>query len=259
MEENEKQEIVKEISDEVVKEVKRNMSKNKSFGNLFGLFKDIVTLVLVALIFIFGMKLYDGFKKNTTILDVEGHDLTLNNNGLLGFTVADFSDVIVGTATKKALLIVTEQELSVVSTITKAGLFELGVFSKNQSVTYYGTGQYTVDLSNLSIDNITLDNANYTVTVTVPHPTLHEVIINTSKTVFGDTEKGLLAFGDIKLTTEENNKIMDEAHNKLMTRGLEKDCMNKADELTKYVVRDLFEVAIADISKMYKINIEFIN
>lgn len=192
-----------------------------------------------------------------TVAPVEDHDLTLENNGIMGFTAADFEEVIVGAAEKKALLIVDEQELSVVSDITQAGFLNWNIFSKNQSVTFYGTGQYTVDLSDIKSSDISVDDDAHTITVKIPHVELHAVVLDPNKTVFGDTDKGLLAFGDIKLTAEQNNQIIAEGEAKLWDRGLESDLMDKADSFAKYVLRDFFETFTDEVSNTYKVKIEF--
>lgn len=256
MEEKDKQ-LAKEISEEVVSEIKKEMPKF-SLGRKYNLIKDVVSIVLILVVVVFGIKLYKSFEINKTeVAPVEEHDLTLENDGILGFTVADFEDAILGTASKKALLIVDEQELSVPSVITQTGLFNLGVFTKNQSVTYYGIGQYTVNLETITKDSISVDEESNTVIVKVPHPELHNVIFDTKKTVFGSSEKGLLAFGEIKLTVEEQNKVEQEAVKKLEERALESDCVEKANKYAMYVLRDFFEVAIGEVTETYKIKIEF--
>lgn len=129
MEEKDK-ELAKEISEEVVKEIKKSMSK-KSFGSYFGIIKDIITIVLIVVVVVFGAKIYNGIKDGLEILEpVEGHDLTISNKGLLGYIAVDFEEAILGTAKKEELIVVDEQEISVVTTTTQAGLFKLGIFSK---------------------------------------------------------------------------------------------------------------------------------
>lgn len=251
--ENEK--LVNEISEKVIKGIKKDLPKGgKSFLSLM----DILKLGLIVMLVLWGYDFYKGYKFNTgTVEPVEDHDLTLENNGLLGFTAVDFENVILGAAEKKALLIVDEQELSVPSVIVKAGAFNWNILSKNQSVTYYGVGQYTVDLSKIKGSDITVNDDAHTVTVTIPHAELHNVFFDSNKTVFGDVEKGLLAFGDIKLTAEQYNAIEVEAVEKLTERASEEDCLTKADNFAKYVLRDFFETFTDEVSNSYKVKVEF--
>lgn len=255
MEENNK-ELAKQISDEVVKEIKKQTPKVSIFSKLT-IIKDIIMLVLIAVLVFYGVKLYKGINLDT--VSVEGHDLTLENHGILGFKATDFKEAILGTAKKEALLVVDEQEISVVTITTQTGLFNLGLFSKNQSVTFAGISQYVVDLSELNDDNITVDDDSHTVTVKVPHAKFHLVKIEPDKTMIADTEKGLLAFGDIKLTQEEQNKIHAEAEARLTQKATEEEPLKKADQYALYVLRDLFETSIGSITNSYKVKVEFMD
>ena len=258
MEEKDK-ELAKQISDEVVKEIKKELPK-KPIGRYYDIVKDLITVGLILVIVFFGIKLYKGFEMNTKILEpVEDHDLTIDNNGFLGYTAVDFENAVLGAAKKEALLVVDEQEISVVSTTTKAGLFNLGVFSKNQSVTFVGMSQYAVDLKKLTKENISVDNESHTVNVKVPHAEFHLVKIDHDKTIFADTEKGLLAFGDIKMTQEENNEIEKEATARLEEKAKEPEPMKRADQYALYVLRDLFETSINSVTNSYKVKVEFID
>ena len=259
MEENNKidqEKLANDISEKVTKEIKKNMPKT-SLSSRISLIKDIVLVALIIVGVIFAINFTNNMKMNTSIIDpVSDRDVTISNGGILGYKAADFEDAIIGSASKKADLIVDEQELSVVSTVTQTGLFNLGILSKNQTVTYYGTAQYTVDLSKFTKDNINVDMENHTITVRVPHPELHDIVFNPSKTVFGATEKGILAFGDIKMSQEESNKVEVEAVERLTARALEKDCMDKADKYALYAVRDFFESSITSITNSFKVKVE---
>lgn len=258
MEEKDK-ELAKEISNEVVKGIKKQLPK-KTLGSYFDIAKDIITIGLILVVVVFAIKINNKVENNTKVLDpVEDHDLTIKNHGIFGYTVADFESAILGTAQKEALLVVDEQEISIVTTTTKAGLFKLGIFSKNQSVTFVGISQYVVDLSKLTKDSLSLDDESRTLTVKVPHAQFNLVKIDHDKTVFADTEKGLLAFGDIKMTQEEVNQIEKEATARLEAKATETEPLRKADQYALYVLRDLFETAISSVSKSYKVKIEFID
>jgi hypothetical protein len=250
-------EMVKAVSDQVVEQMRKEFPKY-SFGRKYNIFKDFVSVVLIIGLVLGGFNWYRQYKRDTAILkSVEGYDLTVNNNGILGYTAVDFADVVVGSSQRQALLIVDEQELSVPSVITQAGLFKLGIFSKNQSVVYNGTAQYTIDLSKITADKIEVDAPNHTITVTVPYPQLHTVIFNPANTVFGDTEKGLLAFGDIKMTLQDSSAIEAEAITKLEEKANDPAILKKAEDYGRYALRDFYEAAIDSITQSYKVKIVF--
>lgn len=248
-------ELAKEISTEVVSQMKKSMPKT----SIFTMIKDLISIALIIVVVIFGVKIYNGlgFNGPKEVAPVEEHDVTLDNKGFLGFTVADFEDVVVGAATKEALLMVTEQEVSVVTTITQTGLFNWNVFTKNQPVTYYGDAEYTVNLKDITGQSISVDNDTNTVTIKVPHVEMHKVAFNPTKTKLGDPDKGLLAFGDIKLDQDQQKEVETGAIEKLTSRAKEADLMNKADEYAIYVLRDFFETAIGSVAKTYRVKIEF--
>ena len=259
MNENERtnEELAKAISNQVAEQIRKEMPKY-SFSRKYNIFKDFVSVVLIIGLVLGGYNWYRQYKRDTSILkSVEGYDLTLDNNGILGYTAVDFADVIVGSSTRQSLLIVDEQELSAPTVVTQAGLFKLGIFSKNQSVIYNGTAQYTVDISKITSDKIEVDAANHTITITVPYPELHAVIFNPANTVIGDTEKGLLAFGDIKMTLDQSKTVEAEAVEKLTEKANDEKCLAKAVEYGRYVLRDFYETAIEAITKSYKVKIVF--
>lgn len=231
--------------------------RNKVFS-IVNLIKDIVTLVLIIFLAIIGLKIYDGLKKNTDILKpVDNHDLTVENNGILGYKVVDFEDAILGASKRQSLLIVDEQDISLVTTTTQSGLFNLGIFSKNQSVTFIGKAQYTIDLSSITSNCISVDNTSRVVTIKVPHAQFHDVVIDYNQTKFSDTEKGLLAFGDIKMSQEQINEITKTAIEKLEEKASENEPLAKADQYGQYVLRDLYEKSISSVNSTYRVKIIF--
>lgn len=173
-------------------------------------------------------------------------------------TVTDFSEVVVEAAKQQALLVVDEQEMSVTSTITQEGFFEWELMKKTQMVTYYGTAQYTVDLSQLSSENIVYDEAKNVLVIYVPKTQMHAVVFDPGKTVVGDVEKGILAFGDIKLSQEQTQAVEEEAMTMLTEAAKESECMDKADKYALYVLREIFEATVEQVDETTKVEIRYI-
>ena len=99
----EKPEIEKDIQETVEKAVKKTMVKNNIINNVFDWILKIA--LIIGLIFI-----YQQVKpKNPDVKPVDGYDMTIENNGIFGFTAADFEEVSLGQATRQHLLIVNEQ------------------------------------------------------------------------------------------------------------------------------------------------------
>lgn len=192
-----------------------------------------------------------------SVKPVEEADLTLDNDGALGYTAADFQNAVLGGASEHQELIVFEQELSVPTTITKAGLGNLAIFSKMKSVTYYGRGVYTVDLSRMDSEHIRVDEKAMTVTIVIPHTVLQYVNAELDKTEFEETDKGLLAFGEIKLTPEETKlletTVMDTMREKLDSQEM----YDEADRFAILKTWEIFQPLITAVSPLYKVETVF--
>ncbi|MEE3486498.1 MAG: DUF4230 domain-containing protein [Bulleidia sp.] len=217
---------------------------------------SIITIVLIAVILCLGAYKLDVFKDNNTgVEQVEGHDVTLDNNGIFGFKAVDFQDAVLGKSQQETKLIVEEQEASVPATITNTGFLNLNITTKTQNVTIYGTGEYTIDLSKITADDVTLNEDTYTVTIAVPYPELNNVIFNSDKTVIGDTERGWLAFGDIKMTAEETQQFELEAQQKLTDALSEQACYDEAVRFAKLSAYEVYQPVISAVSPAYKVTI----
>ena len=120
----------------------------------------------------------------------------------------DFGDVILGESAQQKELIVMKQDAEVPATIKKSGFLDFQAFEKSQVVIYHGHAQYTVDLSEITEDDVIIDDDANTITIMIPKPSL-EVIYEPEHTQIYDESRGLLAFGDIEFTAEEtkNNEM----------------------------------------------------
>lgn len=221
----------------------------------------IAFLIVVAIILCGGFYLHQRIEANKgRVTPVADHDLTLANNGIFGYKVADFSKVILGKAEQQTNLEVETRKASVNITSTDAGLFRLKIFSKKQLVTVHGTGIYTVDLSRITADSISLDEKTYTVTLRIPHATISKdtgVSWNPEDTEIGDIERGWLGFGDMKMNAEQQKKFETEAKERLYAELSSTDNMNTADEFAVLSVTNVFQPVVESVSPAYKLKVEF--
>ena len=220
LQEQELQSIIEQSVDDAVKRAFKKYGR-VSWRSLLSPRRLLSFLVILAVLGS-GIWLYERNRANEPVAPVEDHDLTLENDGIFGFKAADFEEPILGEATRQRQLIAEEQEVYVNTTITDTGLFNLGVFNKQQALTIHGTGQYTID--RLSRSDISLNEQTYELTIRIPHAELHDTIFDPAQTEIGDTKNGWLAFGSIKLDAEQQTyrsemeastdkrKIFDIAH-----------------------------------------------
>ena len=188
---------------------------------------------------------------------VEGHDLTLENFGIFGYTAVDFQEAVLGDSSKLKKLEVYKQEITDATTTTDTGLFNLAVFTKNQVITYKGTAVYTVDLSKLKDSDIVLDEENKIVTIYIPHAEQEDINILEKDINYGDTERGLLAIGDIKMTAQDLGKIQAGAREKMQQKLDEQKVLETADRFAKLAVWELYSPIIKGVAKNYSLEVEF--
>ncbi|MBO4235459.1 MAG: DUF4230 domain-containing protein [Firmicutes bacterium] len=173
----------------------------------------------------------------------------------VGFTAVDFQDAILGEAVGHSELIVMEEPMQLSTTLLKEGPWEWEVFRRAKNITYYGTGVYTVDLSKLAASQIKVDDANKKVTVTVPSAKLQYVNPDYEKIEFEDTDKGLLAFTDIKLTAEEQATLENSVLEEMRTHLSSPDLMASANEFAKMKIWELFQPLVTSVSPEYKVEV----
>ncbi|MDO4500541.1 MAG: DUF4230 domain-containing protein [Erysipelotrichaceae bacterium] len=174
-----------------------------------------------------------------------------------GYTAVDFKNAVLGEASQHQELIVMEQPLVIDTTITKAGLGNLAIFSKTKEISYAGTGVYTVDLKDIDEDHIRVDEEEKTVTIYINHTVLQYVNISYDEMKFEDTEKGLLSFGDITLTMEQQNELEKSVQSSMRETLLQETLLNQADEFAKMKCWEVFQPLISAVSPEFVVEIEF--
>lgn len=174
----------------------------------------------------------------------------------LGYNKIDFSNAVLGESRKKSDFVVLEQDITVTTRVSQA-LANLALFEKSQTILSYGTGVYTVDLSELSADDITVDETLATVTIRIPHPTLAYVTVDLEKTEYDDTKKALFAFGDIKLTNEQTNLLEQNIDDAMRAELATDEMQEKADAHALSQTQKLFEPVVQSVAPDYIVIMEF--
>lgn len=251
----------KDIQNEIAKAEKRGRRKGwlariRSF--LVGILCGFLILTLVTS-YLHGISALNAFKSFfSREAAVEGHDLTLENHGFFGYTVADFAEAVLGKEEQLKKLEVYSREVTDVATITQAGLGRIKAFSKYQYITYHGTATYTVDLSKLSKKNISLDEDSKTVTITVPKAVLEPINIPSENIEIGEVQKNtIFAFGDIKLKPDEQAKVETEAKNRMIEKLEKENVAADATAVAEHVIWELFQPLVSGVSPEYSLKIAF--
>ena len=152
---------------------------------------------------------------------------------------------------------VYSRDVSDVATLTQTGLFKIKAFSKYQLITYNGKAVYTVDLSGLTAGDITLDEETKTVTMKVPAPALEPINIPSENIQFGEVEKEAFAFGNIKLTPEQQAEVETQAKERILKRLEEENVIEDARAAAEHSIWEIFQPMISNLSSKYKLKVEF--
>ena len=172
-------------------------------------------------------------------------------------TVADFKDPIILAHGKDARLIVYTAELSEVVSMADEGWGGFKWNSTYQEAKYFGQAEYTVDLSQLSEEDFIVNNEQNILTVRIPYAVLSPINILNDKTQFKDTEKGWLGPKEVKMTSEELNKIMLEIEEKMKAQLIDENIMAKANEEAKVVVAELLTATIQAVDPEFSVVVVF--
>lgn len=250
------------------KDIKQELRKAERKGRRKGWFARIRTFfvgIIVGMLilttftaYMHGLAVKDAFRALfTTETAVEDRDLTLINHRIFGYKAADFAEAVLGDEEQLKKLEVYSREVSDVSTLTQAGLFKIKAFSKYQLITYNGKAIYTVDLSGLKADDITLDEETKTVTIKVPAPVLEPINIPSENIQFGEVEKEAFAFGNIKLTPEQQAEVETQAKERMLQKLEDEKVIEDAKIAAEHSIWEIFQPVIANLSSRYKLKIEF--
>ena len=172
-------------------------------------------------------------------------------------TVADFKDPIILAHGKDARLIVYTAELSEVVSMADEGWGGFKWNSTYQEAKYFGQAEYTVDLSQLSEKDFIVNNEQKILSVRIPYAVLSPINILNDKTQFKDTEKGWLGPKEVKMTSEELNKIMLEIEEKMKAQLIDENIMAKANEEAKVVVAELLTATIQTVDPEFTVVVVF--
>ena len=228
--------------------------------SLFGLLRTILFLAMLAGVCWIGYRIYSlsedarGFLERD--IPVEERDLTLENNGVLGYTAVDFQEAILGRSEQMKKLEVYKQEVTDAAQLSQTGLGNLKVFSKTQLITYHGTATYTVDLSKLSEEDITLDEETQTIHLVIPHAAMEPINIPEDAIEFGDVSHGLLARKEMDIEPEDMSKIQKEARARMEAKLQETDAQEEADRFAKMSVWEIYQPIINKVTSGYSLEVE---
>lgn len=168
-------------------------------------------------------------------------------------TVADFREPILITHKKDSRLIVHTAHMSETISIASEGLGGWEWTSAYQDIVYEGDAQYTVDLSQLSDGDFTVNNELKTLTVRIPYAVLAPINIPADQIKFRDVKKGWAAPKDIKLTAQESAQLMIQVSNQMKAKLLDDNIIAVANENAKIVVAELLKATVQAVDPEFTV------
>lgn len=173
---------------------------------------------------------------------------------IMGYNDVEITQAILGEVRDRDQLIVMEQDIEVQTEISRT-LANIPLFEKTKTIYSYGTGAYGIDLSALTEGAITYDHDREEVILRIPHAMLAYVDPDFSKTKFGDTEKALLAFGELKMTQEQENVVNKEIEDAMWHKLSTGNRLAVADLKAVQRVKSLLGPIVNGINDDYKLKI----
>ena len=168
-------------------------------------------------------------------------------------TAVDFQEPIILAHGKESRLIVHSAQLAETVSFADEGWGSFKWNSTYQKAEYHGVAEYTVDLSQLSGEDFTVNNELKTLTVRIPYAVLSPITILHDKTQFFDPEKGWAGPKTVKLTAEENNAVMAEVKEKMKAQLIDNNIIAQANEDAKTVVADLLAATVHSIDPEFTV------
>ncbi|MEW8954951.1 DUF4230 domain-containing protein [Clostridium sp.] len=107
-------------------------------------------------------------------------------------------------------------------------LFDMEIFTKLQTIHFFGTGIYSIDLSNISDENFKVDKYEKNLTLEVPKPKIKSINIEDSKTLYESPTLGILRFGDVTLTPKEYEVLITHVKEKMSSRLMDGEIYDEA-------------------------------
>lgn len=219
------------------------------------MFRGIVLIaILIAVLFLLP-KIKDAMTPDINI-DMPDSLNALLPDEKMGYSQIDYSDAVLGESRTKSDFVVLEQDVEVSTRVSQA-LANLALFEKSQVIRSFGTGVYTVDLSKLSADDVTFDQKLNLVTIVIPHAALSYVTVDVEKTEFEETKKALFAFGEIKLTNEQQNILEQDIQTAMQEQLESSDMLAKADVAALSQVLHLLEPVVKTLDPEVILNVAF--
>ena len=218
---------------------------------------SILKIILAIFLFLGCMVL---FKSCTSIKEPEFNfdwvNELLNIDPIMGYKDEEVIDILIGENRETKELKVMEQDFEDVHEVTSAFL-NLEIFRKTQKIHYFGTASYTVDLNEISEEDIIIDKEAKTITIVIPHAEMDQLSIDYEKTILEEVDHELLGWGDISMTMEQFTVFQQNMQSSLEKAAKDKKFYDEADKKAEKAVLEIYQKALKELNPEYSIKVVF--
>lgn len=166
-------------------------------------------------------------------------------------------ETLISKIQQKQELVTMEMEMSE-KVVLDDSWGNLSIFKKVQNIDFTGTGTYSIDLSSLKPENIDFQNNNKNVVIKIPAPSVKAITLDESKTIYETPDKGILRFGEIKLTPAESQIMTKSVKEKMSKKMEEPEYYNQAKSVSEQTLKNLVQSILdTDYKNKYTIDISF--
>ncbi|MDD2294745.1 MAG: DUF4230 domain-containing protein [Eubacteriales bacterium] len=191
-----------------------------------GCLMPLTIAVLAFLLLVSSLYLFPQFKASLGLKDLPTSFDEMRADKVMGYKTIEIRDSLLSESRRAEYLVVMEQDVSVDIEVSQM-LWNISLFEKTKVIHAYGIGVFGIDLTDLKQEAIQVDHNIREVVLTLGETKLLYVENDHEKTTYEETEHALFAFGEIRLTAEQQtvvNKEIQDAMKEalaLVSTGLE--------------------------------------
>jgi hypothetical protein len=227
--------------------------RRKTFGaRQSGCLMPLTIAVLAFLLLVSSLYLFPQFKASLGLKDLPTSFDEMRADKVMGYKTVEVRESLLAEYRSTGYLVVAEQDVSVDIEVSQM-LWNIPLFEKTKVIHAYGTGAYGFDLTDLSQEAIQVDHNIREVVLTLGAAKLLYVENDYEKTTYEETEHALLAFGEIRLTAEQQTVVNKEIQDAMTEALLLVSTGAESSENTRHAAETFFEPLINTLVPGYDI------
>ncbi len=228
------------------------MRKSALTAQRAGCLMPLTIAILAFLLLVSSLYLFPQFKASLGLKDLPGSFDEMRADKIMGYKTVEIRESLLAESRSIGYLAVMEQDVSVDVEVSQM-LWNIPLFEKTKVIHAYGTGVFGIDLSTLEDASVAVDHNIREIVLTLSPVQLLYVENDHDRTTYEETEHALLAFGDIRLTAEQqtvvNKDIQDAMTEALLAASTDTEIVAAAQR----AAAGLFEPLVDAVAPGYEL------